>query len=46
METEASSMDVAPFRWPEEVDAVITGDLTAAAYVTAAGGAGVTGVAP
>ena len=46
-DTEASSMDAAPVRWPEEVDAVISGDLTAAAaYVTAAGGAVVTGVAP
>ena len=34
-------------RWPDEVDEVITGDLTAAAaYVTPAGGAVVTGVCP
>ncbi|WP_448640380.1 hypothetical protein [Geodermatophilus sp. URMC 63] len=47
VETGASSTDVVPVRWPEEVDAVIGGDLTAAAaYVTAAGGAVVTGVAP
>jgi Pyridoxamine 5'-phosphate oxidase len=34
-------------RWPDEVDEIITGDLTAAlAYVTPAGGAVVTAVAP
>jgi hypothetical protein len=34
-----------PVRWPDEVDEVIRGDLTAAAaYVTPAGGAVVTGV--
>lgn len=34
-------------RWPDDVDDVITGDITAAAaYVTAAGGAVVTAVAP
>jgi hypothetical protein len=34
-------------RWPDEVDEVIRGDLTAAAaYLTPAGGAVVTGVAP
>lgn len=33
--------------WPDEINAVIGGDLTvAAAYITAAGGAVVTGVAP
>ena len=37
----------APVRWPDEVDEVIRGDLTAAAaYVTPAGGAVVTGVCP
>ncbi len=47
METAASSTGAAPVRWPDEVDAVIRGDLTAAAaYVTAAGGAVVTAVAP
>jgi len=47
METAASSMGVAPVRWPDEVDAVIRGDVTAAAsYVTAAGGAVVTAGAP
>jgi hypothetical protein len=47
MGTDAFSMDVAPVHWPDEVDAVISGDLTAAAaYVTTAGGAVVTGVAP
>jgi hypothetical protein len=47
METEAASTDAVPVRWPEDVDAVIRGDLTAAAaYVTAAGGAVVTAVAP
>jgi hypothetical protein len=36
-----------PVRWPEDVDEVIKGDLTAAAaYLTPAGGAVVTGVAP
>src|SRR3954447_20070864 len=36
-----------PVRWNDEDDAVITGDLTAAlAYVTPAGGAVVTAVAP
>src|SRR3954452_8228315 len=36
-----------PVRWNDEADAVITGDLTAAlAYVTPAGGAVVTPVAP
>src|ERR1043165_8232825 len=37
----------APVRWPDEVDEVIRGDLTAAAAcVTPAGGAVVTGVCP
>ena len=37
----------AQVRWPDEVDEVIRGDLTAAAaYVTPAGGAVVTGVCP
>ena len=37
----------APVRWPDEVDEVIRGDLTAAAaYVTPAGGAVVAGVCP
>jgi hypothetical protein len=36
-----------PVRWPDEVDEVIRGDLTAAAaYITPAGGAVVTAVAP
>ena len=36
-----------PVRWPDEVDEVIRGDLTAAAaYLTPAGGAVVTAVAP
>jgi hypothetical protein len=36
-----------PLRWPDGVHEIITGDLTAAAaYVTPAGGAVVTGVAP
>jgi len=36
-----------PLRWPDHADRIITGDLTAAAaYVTPAGGAVVTGVAP
>ena len=36
-----------PVRWPDEADEVIRGDLTAAAaYLTAAGGTVVTGVAP
>jgi hypothetical protein len=36
-----------PVHWPDEVDEIITGDLTAAlAYVTPAGGAVVTAVAP
>jgi hypothetical protein len=36
-----------PVRWSDEVDEVIRGDLTAAAaYITAAGGAVVTGVCP
>ena len=37
----------APVSWPDEVDEVIRGDLTAAAaYVTPAGGAVVTGICP
>jgi hypothetical protein len=40
-------MDGAPVSWPDEVDEVIRGDLTAAAaYVTPAGGAVVTAVCP
>ena len=36
-----------PVRWPDEADEVINGDLTAAAaYLTPAGGAVVTAVAP
>ncbi len=36
-----------PVRWPDEADEVIGGDLTAAAaYITPAGGAVVTAVAP
>jgi hypothetical protein len=36
-----------PVRWPDEADEVIRGDLTAAAaYLTPAGGAVVTGIAP
>jgi hypothetical protein len=38
---------VSPVSWPDEVDAVLAGDLTAAlAYVTSAGGAVVTPVSP
>jgi hypothetical protein len=37
----------APVRWPDEVDEVLTGDLTAAAaYITPAGGAVITAVCP
>jgi hypothetical protein len=44
---EGGAMDGEPVRWSDEVDEVIRGDLTVgAAYVTAAGGAVVTGVAP
>jgi hypothetical protein len=40
-------MAAAPVRWPDEVDEVVTGDLTAAAaYVTPAGGAVVISVCP
>jgi hypothetical protein len=40
-------MDGEPVRWSDDVDEVIRGDLTAAAaYLTAGGGAVVTGVAP
>ena len=40
-------MDGAPVSWPDEVDEVIRGDLTAAvAYITPAGGAVVTSVCP
>ncbi len=40
-------MGVGPVRWSDEVDSVIRGDVTAAAaYLTAAGGAVVTSVAP
>lgn len=40
-------MRSAPIAWPDDVDDVITGDLTAAAsYLTPAGGAVVTAVAP
>src|SRR5579862_9540440 len=36
-----------PVRWPDEVDEVLTGDLTAAAaYVTPAGGAVISAVCP
>jgi hypothetical protein len=35
-----------PVRWPDDVDEVIVGDLTAAAYVTPGGGAVVTAVSP
>jgi hypothetical protein len=40
-------MSRTPLRWPDHVDEVMVGDLTAAAaYLTPAGGAIVTGVAP
>jgi hypothetical protein len=40
-------MPTTPVRWPAHVHEIITGDLTAAAaYITPAGGAVVTGVAP
>jgi hypothetical protein len=40
-------MPSTPVRWPDEIHEIMTGDLTAAAaYVTPAGGAVVTGVAP
>ena len=40
-------MPSTPVHWPDQVHEIVTGDLTAAAaYITPAGGAVVTGVAP